>query len=128
MTARRFLQRNGHAILAPMTARQPEVPAPDRPRWVTRLTLAGAVLVAVFLALGLAHVETPDASCGTGFAPGWSEDAATDAACSAALGDRRLAMLLTGAPGVLLLGVASVARAVYRRPVTGGRGATSDPR
>lgn len=92
------------------------------------MTLAGAVLVAVFLALGLANVATPDASCGTGFAPGWSEDAATDAACQAALGDRRLAMLLTGAPGILLLGVASVARVVYPRPVTGGRGATSDPR
>jgi hypothetical protein len=92
------------------------------------VTLAGAVLVAVFLALGLAHVETPDASCGTGFAPGWSEDTATDAACNEAMGDRRLAMLLTGAPGVLLLGVASVARVVYRRPVTGGRGATSDRR
>lgn len=83
-------------------------------RWTAALVI-GAALCFVFVVLGVVDVATDQGSCGTGFAPGWNEDVATDTACTAAMADRRRLMLLTGVPGFLLVGIAAVAALVSRR-------------
>lgn len=84
-------------------------------RWTVAVAVVGAALCFIFVALGLGNVSTPEGPCGTGLAPGWSEDMATATACDAAMGDRRQLMALTGVPGLLLLGLAAAGRVAAQK-------------
>ena len=74
--------------------------------------MLGAGLLLAFLALGFGEVRTPEAPCGSGFAPGWADSVGIDTACSRALAARRQLMTSTGVPALALLALAAVGHVV----------------
>lgn len=73
------------------------------------LAAIAATCVAVAVLLAVTGIEGSRGSCGTLLSPGWAEDAATDAACSNAYGQRRVIVALLLVAGVLAAGFAGAA-------------------
>jgi hypothetical protein len=73
------------------------------------LALVAASCVGLAILLAVTGIESSQGSCGTVLAPGWAEDAATDAACSDAYGQRRILVLLLLGAGLAVAGYAAVA-------------------
>ncbi len=102
--------------LATAAEKPRSVAAVGMKRMTVALMVAGLVLLGVCTALGFGRVDVTlmgrQTSCGTGFAPGWSDDMLTGTVCEGLMQERHLSMLLAGLAGVALLLAAAAARRI----------------